>query len=164
MATKSKYLQIRVSPREKAEVERLALRAGQDVSTYVRSRVLPDDALRFRTLMDRLGEASIDYRYLLAELNDWLSALSPDRFREPMADASVPELTPFLQNYVAAMVEQAAHRKGVPPPEWTSRVRPLEEPWFATELASVRLHLLKEAPVSFKRRNLFVDATIGDRV
>lgn len=164
MTTKSKYLQIRVSPREKAEVERLALRAGQDVSSYVRSRVLPDDALRFRTLMDRLGEASTDYRYLLAELNDWLSALAPDRFREPMAGASVAELTPFLQNYVAAIVEQAAHRKGVTPPEWTSRVRPLEEPWFATELASVRLHLLKEAPVSFKRRNLFVDATIGDRV
>jgi hypothetical protein len=164
MTTKSKYLQIRVSPHEKAVVERLARQAGQDVSTYVRSRVLSDEAMRFQTLIDRLGEASTGYRYVLADLNDWLSALTPDQLREPLDGASVSALTPFLQNYVAAMVEQATHRKGVAPPEWTSRVPPLEEPWFAAELASVRLHLLKASPVPFKRRNLFVDSTIGDRV
>jgi hypothetical protein len=27
-----------------------------------------------------------------------------------------------------------------------------------------RPHLLKEAPVAFKRRNLFVDSTVGNRV
>ena len=164
MTTKSRYLQIRVSPREKAEVERLARRAGQDVSTYVRSRVLADPAQSFRTLIERLEAEGGNYRYVIAELNDWLTGLRPDEFQEAVGDASVNGLAPFFQNYVAAMVEQAARDKRVTPPRWTSRVRPLDVPWFATELTSLRLHLLKESPVAFKRRNLFVDATVGDRV
>lgn len=164
MTTKSKYLQIRVSPGEKAEVERLARREGQDVSSYVRSRVLPDPSRPFRKLIERLGSEGAEYRYVIAEVNDWLTGLRPDQFREAVADAPVGGLTPFFQNYLAAMVEQGARDKGVAPPGWTARVRPLDVPWFATELVSVRLHLLKESPVPFKRRNLFVDATVGDRV
>jgi hypothetical protein len=38
------------------------------------------------------------------------------------------------------------------------------EPSFATEPPGLRLHLLRSAPVAFMRRNLFVDASIGDRV
>ena len=62
------------------------------------------------------------------------------------------------------MVELASQQKGVTPPAWTSEVEPLPEPWFATDLPGLRLHLLRSAPVAFKRRNLFVDASIGDRV
>jgi hypothetical protein len=43
-------------------------------------------------------------------------------------------------------------------------VEPLERPWFAVPFASLRPHLLSAAPIAFKRRNLFVDATVGDRV
>ena len=45
-ATKSAQLQIRVSPAEKAAIERAAHRAGLDMSAYVLARVLP--ALRIR--------------------------------------------------------------------------------------------------------------------
>ncbi len=69
-----------------------------------------------------------------------------------------------MRNYVAAMVEQAAHMKRVRPPAWTARVEPLETPWFATSLESLRLHLLRASPVPFKRRNLFVDSAVGARV
>ena len=36
--------------------------------------------------------------------------------------------------------------------------------WFASELKSLRLHLLTKSPAPFRRRNLFVDSTLGDRV
>jgi hypothetical protein len=43
-------------------------------------------------------------------------------------------------------------------------VPPLEEPHFATTLEGLRLHLLQVSPVPFKRRNIFIDSSLGDRV
>jgi hypothetical protein len=62
------------------------------------------------------------------------------------------------------MVEQAAHQQDVVPPAWVRDVEPLDEPHFAVPLSSLRLHLLRAAPVPFKRRNIFVDSAVGDRV
>jgi hypothetical protein len=62
------------------------------------------------------------------------------------------------------MVETAAHRHKVPPPDWTLAVQPLSEPAFGSPLQSLRLHLLVAAPPAFKRRNIFVDSSVGDRV
>lgn len=163
MGTKSSQLQIRVSPREKSALEALARRAGQTVSAYVLSRVLPPAHLQFAELLrDLAGDG--DRRFVLAELNDLLTGLSPMELREAVAEADLRSLSSFLQNYVTAMVGLAAQRKGVSPPPWTREVVPLEEPYFATDLPGLRLHLLRSAPVAFKRRNLFVDASIGDRV
>jgi len=163
VGTKSSQLQIRVSPREKSALEALARRAGQSVSAYVLSRVIPPAHLRFAELVRDLAQEP-DRRFVLAELNDLLTGLSPMELREAVAEADLERLSPFLQNYVAAMVELAAERKGLAPAPWTREVVPLEEPYFATDLPGLRLHLLRSAPVAFKRRNLFVDASIGDRV
>jgi hypothetical protein len=62
------------------------------------------------------------------------------------------------------MVETAAHRSGVTPPAWTLGVQPLGYPAFGSPLLGLRLHLLLAAPPAFKRRNLFVDSAVGDRV
>jgi hypothetical protein len=62
------------------------------------------------------------------------------------------------------MVEQASAVAGASPPDWTRRVKPLERPWFASPLKNLRLHLLAHSPPPFRRRNLFVDSSIGDRV
>lgn len=85
-------------------------------------------------------------------------------FADAVAESAIAPLSPYLQNYVAAMVEQAAALKGVFPPEWTQRVTPLTEPHFVTAMVSLRLHLLRSSPVPFKRRNIFVDSAIGARV
>jgi hypothetical protein len=90
--------------------------------------------------------------------------LAPIEFRAAVQDVPLHTLSPFLQSYVAAMVEVAAGLKGQTSPPWTARAEGLDEPHFATPLKSVRLHLLQSAPVPFKRRNLFVDATVGARV
>ena len=164
MAEKSEYLQIRVTPRQKAALKRLAAAAGQDVSSYVLERALPAAQSRFERLLEALAEDGAEHRHVLAELNDLLTALGPNELQAAVAHADVARLSPLRQNYVAAMVEQACYLKGVTPPAWAGRIAPLGEPHFAAPLKSLRLHLLRASPVPFKRRNIFVDAAIGARV
>lgn len=100
--------------------------------------------------------------YILAELNDLLAAAPRDQI-ELLSAPSIDD--PYLANYVAAMVEQAIHLKGGgPPPLWTSGVAPLSRPVFAVPWMSLRAHLLLESPIPFRRRNIFIDSSIGDRV
>lgn len=164
MGTRDTFLQVRISTTEKAELERRARRAGQDVSTYVRSRVLPATRNRVQALIDRLERDPDNRRYTLAELNDLLAELPPAHLRSAVDELDVTGLTLLLQNYVAAMVEQATDAGGLRAPAWTADVPRLSEPWFAVPFVSLRPHLLKESPVAFKRRNLFVDSSVGDRV
>jgi hypothetical protein len=163
MATKSRQLQIRVTDAQKTRVRRLAKAAGQEISAYVLSRVLPAESARFAELIRGLRQAA-DRRFWLAELNGFLTGLAPVEFPEAVARADLAGLSPLDRNYVAALVEQAAARNRVAPPEWVAEVPPLVEPYFATTLRSLRPHLLRAAPVAFKRRNLFVDTGLGGRV
>ncbi|MEX1257363.1 MAG: hypothetical protein WEG36_07085 [Gemmatimonadota bacterium] len=163
MAIKSRHLQIRLTPREKADLKRRAKDAGQDLSTFVMSRALPPARGRFAGVVKALSEEG-DRAYPLAELNDFLSELAPIEFRLAVEEIPPNTLSPFLLSYVAAMVEVAAGQKDQPPPPWTAKVEGLDEPYFTTPLRSLRLHLLQSSPVPFKRRNLFVDSTVGARV
>jgi len=165
MSAKSQQLQIRVTPEQKAALKRLAKAAGQDVSGYVLSRTLPEARVRFGEIIRALRNRE-DHRFALAELNDLLSGLTGAQLPDAVAVAPVEmrDLSPFLQNYVAAMVEQVSHQREVPAPSWGRDVPPLEEPHFATSLGSLRLHLLRAAAAPFKRRNIFVDSGVGDRV
>jgi uncharacterized protein (DUF1778 family) len=163
MAAKSAQLQIRVSAAEKAALKRAARRAGLDVSRYVLSRVLPPARARLVETLAALRHGE-DHRFVLAEINDLLSGLAPAAFTEAVAGLDVRLLSPFLQNYLSAMVEHAASQKGQVPPAWARDVEPLDDPVFAVPFARLRPHLLRTAPVAFKRRNIFIDATVGDRV
>lgn len=163
MIRKSEFVQIRVTPHEKESLKRHARAAGQDVSSYVLSRALPSVRLRFEELLRSLCEDE-DHRFALAEMNDFLSELTRAELGEAVERADLSPLSPFLRNYVAAMVEQASHLKGVRAPAWTRRIAPLDAPHFTAPLKSLRLHLLRSSPVPFKRRNIFVDSAVGDRV
>jgi hypothetical protein len=99
---------------------------------------------------------------MLAEMNDLLTKASASDI-ESITAPSIAD--PYLANYFAAMVEQAAHLKGIARPRrWTSDVVPLSQPVFAAPWMALRAHLLLESPVPFPRRNIFIDSTIGDRV
>lgn len=163
MPSKTQQLQIRVTPQQKASLKRQARAAGCDVSSYVLSRLVPEAPDRFAEILQALRKAT-DHRYALAELNDFLHACPRLAFADAVATADLGQLTPYLRNYVAAMVEQASDLKQVSPPSWVRNVIPLESPRFATPMASLRMHLLQSAPIPFKRRNIFVDAGIGARV
>jgi hypothetical protein len=113
----------------------------------------------FRNIVARLGK--VNSAFVLAELNDLLTAADANQFRL----LAYPEVQDaYFANYVAAMVELAAHRRGVHPPAWTSDITPLPEPVFAVSWPSLRAHLLLESPVPFRRRNIFIDSSIGARL
>jgi uncharacterized protein (DUF1778 family) len=163
MPVRSAQLQIRVTPAQKTALKRLARAAGLDVSSYVLARALPDARAAFDAILGRLRREA-DRRFALAELNDLLTGLAPAEFPEAVGVADLRGLPPVTQNYVAAMVEQAAGRTRVPPPAWVRDVEPLDDPYFAVPFPRLRPYLLRAAPVAFKRRNLFVDSSVGDRV
>jgi len=163
VAAKTQQLQIRIAPAQKTALRRLARAAGLDVSSYVLARLLPPEQGRFTGLLRRMGEEA-DRRFALAELHDLLRSCAPAQFSEAVAVADLRDLPVWLQNYVAAMVEQAAEQKGLAPPVWVGNVTPLDDPHFATPLRSLRLHLLASSPAAFKRRNIFIDAGSGARV
>jgi hypothetical protein len=163
MKPKSSQLQIRVTDAQKAALQRLAQQARMDMSSYVLSRVLPTAAARFAECIEAAGTPGMA-GYGLAELNSFLSNLSAAELREAVASEPTLPSDAYVANYVAAMVEYACHRQGIAVPIWVKSVRPLDEPVFATALQSLRLHLLTHSPPPFRRRNIFIDSSLGDRV
>lgn len=157
---KTSQLQIRVSPSEKAVLKRLADDAGLSVSSYVLSKALPTHRADFEAAVSALRDAP-DRGASLGVLAVFLGALSDSAFMEATAGGPSPALPPLLQNYAAAVVEREAARRGVEPPLWTLEVAPMPRPHFDWDLPSLRPHLMRVTPPSFKARRVFV-ATSGD--
>jgi uncharacterized protein (DUF1778 family) len=163
MAPRNAQLQIRVTPQQKTLLRQRARAAGLGMSAYVLARALESHADRFAPLVRALASTE-DARPVLAELHDLLAQLTPAEFEPVTGAAHIAGLSPYLANYVAAMTEHTAHLKRVDAPAWTRTVPPLDVPHFVTPLRSLRTHLLRNAPVPFKRRNIFVDSSVGARV
>ena len=160
---RSEQLQIRVSPTEKAAIRRAADQAGMDMSAYVLGRALPTPAIRLQACIEACtGPAPASFG--LAELNILLSSWTAAELRDAIAAPPTAALTPFLSNYIAAMIEHACERRSVRVPGWVRAIAPLRDPAFGSPLQSLRLHLLTRSPPPFRRRNIFIDATVGDRV
>jgi hypothetical protein len=159
---KSTQLQIRVSPAEKLAIQRAARHAGLGMSAYVLARLLPSTTQRFRELMDACRDTD-RARFALAALNSWLAHLAAGELPDAVAVAPAG-LSPYLANYVAAMVEFTCAMREVAPPAWIRTIEPLREPAFGTQLSSLRLHLLTHSPPPFRRRNIFIDSTVGQQV
>lgn len=164
MPRKTAQLQIRITPSAKARLRREAMAAGVDVSTLVLQRALPEPQDAFAALVGTAAGAS-RRSFALAAIHDLLAgtprtALTqlvqtlPNRARDDG----------WLANYLAAMVETRCAQLDLPCPPWTREIAPLARPWFATALRTLWPLLLRTAPPAFRRRNLFVDSTVGDRV
>jgi mobilization protein NikA len=160
--SKSSQLQIRVSPSEKVLIQRAAKRAGTDMSSYVLSRLISVPATRFQECIS--AAAGPKSSFGLAELNKLLTSLSSVELREAVASAPAVALSPFIENYAAAMVELACARRTIPVPRWTRAVAPLGDPWFANKSPSLRHYLLTVSPASFRRRNIFIDSSLGSMI
>ena len=160
---KTAQMQIRVSANEKTAIQRAAARAGMDMSAYVLARVLSVPAAQFRNCVRDCAD-SASPRFALAELNSLLSNLTASELRDAIAAPPPPALSPFLANYIAAMVEYACAQRAIAVPEWTRSIAPLAEPVYGSELLSLRLYLLTHSPPPFRVRNIFIDATLGDRI
>ena len=163
MASKTEQLQIRVTPEQKRAVKRLAREAGADVSSWVLAQVLPSEAGRFQELAARAADRA-RRRYALAELADWLGALPAAAFARAVSRPAGRSLDGETRNYLAGAIDLAAAGRGLAPPAWTGDVPVPRAPLFGSSRTSVRLHLLTRAPVALRRRNLFVDSSVDDRV
>jgi len=162
-ASKLSQLQIRVSEDEKSAIRAAAERAGMDMSAYVLSRVLSMPEREFQESIAALTGPQAP-SFALAEINSRLSRLTAAELREATRSAPAVELSAFLASYVAAMVETACERRGLRVPAWVRSIPPLASPAFGSTLQSLRLYLLTHSPAAFRRRNIFIDASLGDRV
>lgn len=156
-------LQIRVCEKEKEAIRRAADRAGRDVSGFVMDRVLPPAERLWQEILDRFDGEGLD-RFALAEVADFLARLEPAELAHALVCAPMDSVSLEARNYLAAMVEQICDARNVPAPAWTRRVPPLEQPWFGSQIQSLRLHLLRSSPAAFRRRNIFIDTGMGGRV
>jgi hypothetical protein len=156
-------MQIRLSARQKAAIRSAAKRAGMDMSAYVLGRVLSAPAAEFRERIQAC-RGSAAPTFALAELNSLLSSLTPVELADAIAAPPMVTLKPFVANYIAAMIESACEKGGIPMPGWTRAIEPLSEPAFGSALQSLRLYLLTHSPASFRRRNIFIDSSLGDQV
>ena len=161
-AAKTEQLQIRVSKSDKIAIQRGAARAGLDVSAYVLGRVHSAPAQAFARAVAATGQG--DERFALAELNALLTPLTSAELREAIKEGIPRSLRPQLANTIAAMVETACAKRALPMPAWTREIAPLIEPAFGSTLQNLRLYLLTHSPAPFRRRNIFIDATLDDQV
>lgn len=163
MGARTSQLQIRVTPGQKARLKRLAAAAGETLSSYVLSRALPSEDGAAPRLYEELARPGTDRKQPLAELRRLIDAVPGPEMHE-LPEPGPGTLTPVLANTVAALIEAAAHRKGVAPPDWVARVPRLSRPHFGWTLVSLRPHQIRVTPVAFKRRNLFFDPAAGPYV
>ena len=161
--SKSLQLQIRVSPREKETIARYAKMTKMGMSEWILSKVLPPGQRAFQGLLAQLNAAS-NPKYILAQIHDMLNAAGGDEFELMVTQPPGAALADYLANYVAAMIEYTAVQKGRKAPSWTRQVPPLEVPVFGSDFKSLRLYLLTHSPPPFRRRNIFIDAAVGQRV
>ena len=161
-AARTSQLQIRVSPAEKAALERAARRAGVGMSAYVLARALPSHALQWEARLKAIASAQGE-RIELAGLSAWLAGLGASELADAVATPP-PPLSDFHANYLAATVEHLCDAAGIIAPPWTRDIAPLAMPAFGSGLMSLRLHLLAHSPAPYRRRNIFIDTPAGGQV
>ncbi len=162
---KTEVLQLRLVKHQKNVIRLSAKRAGLGMSEWIIRKLFNPADERFVELLQRLAKVDEKNRtFVLAELNNFLVSLSQDLFTRAVHNWPDVGLGDFLSNYVAAMVETRAHVLKVRPPAWIDSVEALPKPVFGTSLISLRLYLLRSSPCAFRRRNIFIDATVGDSV
>ena len=163
---KTEQLQIRVSSEIKASIRKRALAANMDMSEWVLAALFPPVTREFQDLcaeVAKQGQSSNRF-YAFAALSDFLQRLDSDELARAIPDKPEAKLNEFSFNYVAAMVELASHRKKIRPPAWVHDAEGLSEPYFGSPLLSLRLYLLTHALAPFRKRNIFIDSSVGDRL
>ncbi len=162
-AHKTEQLQVRVSRLQKLAIKRRAKLAQMDMSEWILNQVFPSSQAIFQSLVAALADTD-QPSYAFAELLEFLAPLAAKEFEIAVSELPGVQLDPYWQNYLAATVEHAAASKQAKLPAWTWEVAPLTEPVFGSSLESLRLHLLLASPPAFVTRNIFIDASVGDRV
>ncbi|MFV2061254.1 MAG: DUF1778 domain-containing protein [Gammaproteobacteria bacterium] len=162
-SNKTTQLQIRVTEAEKNAIQQAAQRQNLDMSRYVLEKILPSKAQEFQDFVTELA-VSDEARFVLAEINKFLSRLNRAELKTVLLIVLPLGLTDYMSNYLAAMIETICNKHQTKIPGWVIKIKPLHKPVFATELHNLRLYLLTHSPAAFRSRNIFVDTTVGGQV
>lgn len=102
-----------------------------------------------------------DPSFALAAIHSLLSGFSAQQLREAAAALPLVQLSHYRASYLAAMAESAGDAQRLKAPAWTRPVEPLAAPIFGAALAALRPYLLTHSPAPLRRRDIFVDSSIG---
>jgi hypothetical protein len=160
---KEEQIQIRISKEDKDRLRALAKEKNMELSSFILESVTPSLYKKFQELLSALKQSK-NPKIKLAEINDFLYSLNPKDLKIAIASKFDVALDDYYANYVAAMIEIACDQKDITIPAWTREIVGLDYPVFGSSLKSLRLHLLVNALIPFKARNIFIDSSIGDRV
>ena len=103
-------------------------------------------------------EAGEPFNAAISEFLDSFYTAKPEH-QHSMILGEPPLLKDSQSNvYIAAVAEHLALKYDLTIPYWVSQpVRFLREPWFPAGLESLKATCIKESPVAFRRRLIFVD-------
>jgi uncharacterized protein (DUF1778 family) len=163
---KTTQVQIRLSFEQKESIRLAAERAGLDMSQWILSKIFSQPKARLLDILTQLKSVqhNKERSYVLNDFNAFLSSLDAQSLHDACGEDHKIKLDDLMANYVAAMIERAYFVKNLPSPKWLAEFDGVAEPFFASSIQAVRMHLLISSPPSFRRRNLFVDSSIGDLV
>ena len=159
-SNKITQLQIRVTAGEKLAIQKAAEQANLNMSSYVLAKLLPPRSREFQAMLDRLVNSD-DPSFILSEINTLLTRLKGNEITDVVSVTLPADLSEYLSNYVAAMVEYVCNQHHTKKPAWVKSVKPLKQPFFGSTINNLRLYLLTCSPAAFRRRNIFIDTTIG---
>lgn len=98
----------------------------------------------------------------------WLFEFVDDFRRQPsstLIEAPPPVALPErLRCLMASTVEALCAERGLAMPAWCGEVGALPHPWFVAEMENLKASALVEAPVFFRKRNVFVLGNFLSRV
>ena len=160
---KDTFLQIRMTSEQKEGIRDAAATANTDMSSWILSKVANSQSKEFLLIVEKLASLK-EQSYVYAELHDFLSNCNSSSFS--LAVQAIPNLnlSTFQLNYVAAMVEQRAQQLHQTLPDWCRETNRLETPYFGSSLKSLSFYLLLNSLIAFRRRNIFIDSSIDDRI
>lgn len=63
---------------------------------------------------------------------------------------------PRINALLAAAVADLCRKKNIEIPNWFYKVDSLQEPWFVSGIENLKASALKESPIFYKMKNVFV--------
>jgi transcriptional regulator with XRE-family HTH domain len=135
---------------------RLLAAAGWSLELSARDPAVPQLA----DLNDAWSVSALD-----GDTPDWtrlrgfldLLAQYPTMKRQTTLQAPPPSGSPLMDNLLAAIAEKVCDDAGLPRPEWTAKVAPLEEPWSSGGTPRMRARIAAATPAQLAARGILVD-------
>lgn len=146
-------------------VESLAAVAA-GLSSRISVLAVPEGSPLHTSLGD-LSTVGVSYRVIRDRFDSWKVHFMDlvDAFRRTV-DPRLLLLPPSrdlpvrLKALLASIVAELCHEAWIDIPDWAARDHFLSEPWFPSEMESLKASALLESPWSFRRNNIFVQENI----